>query len=541
MAGKPVPAKPVSPQTTPAAPPSTAGKSNEPVFTLEAPLNRNSPSTAAVNSMADVSTGKKPGAERESRSRRRSNSRSTATTERLVSLDAFRGFIMMMLAAGGFGILAFSKIDKASPVWEVHNWDKWQAIAVHFDHPKWLSVFNKYSVSFWDLIQPSFMFMVGAAMPFSNQRRESNGQGLFERTLHAILRSVALVLLGVFLSSMGHEKTLWIFPNVLCQIGLGYFFAWVMHHWRAQYQLAALFVILAGYWGWFYMNPPAANYDYAAVSATKENGEILEGKFAAWSKNANAAYKFDSWLLPRLRSLEEPVAEANAENAGAAEAGPATEASATEENAAANAADAKAAEKPAWYRQWFFLNTEPYKPNSGGYTTLNFIPSIGTTLLGILCGQILIRIDLSKWSKLGILLTGAVICFGLGIATHEYVCPIVKRIWTPSWVLFSGGYVIGMLALFYFLFDILPLKLLAFPLVVVGMNSILIYMMGQTISGWMRESVVKVHLAGMIENVFGPKALDPQWYGPITLPSTVFLLYWLFLLWLYRQRIFLKL
>ena len=121
------------------------------------------------------------------------------------------------------------------------------------------------------------------------------------------------------------------------------------------------------------------------------------------------------------------------------------------------------------------------------------------------------------------------------------MCPIVKRIWTPSWVLFSGGYVIGMLALFYFLFDILPLKLLAFPLVVVGMNSILTYMLGQTISGWTRESVVKVHLAGMIENVFGPKALDPLWYGPITLPSTVFLLYWMFLLWLYRQRIFLKL
>jgi heparan-alpha-glucosaminide N-acetyltransferase len=547
VAGKPVPAKPVSPQSPPVSAPSEAAKSESSTIAMGAPLNRNSPSSSTVNAMADVSSGKKIGENRETRSRRRSSTRSSDASERLVSLDAFRGFIMMMLAAGGFGILAFSKIDKSSPVWEVHNWDKWHAIGDHFDHPKWLSVIDRYSVSFWDLIQPSFMFMVGAAMPFSSQRRESSGQGLFGRTLHAILRSVALVLLGVFLSSLGHEKTLWIFPNVLCQIGLGYFFAWVMHHWRAQYQLAALFLILAGYWGWFYMNPPAANYDYAAVSATPENGEIFEGKFAAWSKNANAAYKFDSWLLPRLRSLEEPAAEADEQNAEASEADPATpstETPAAAENTDANAAavdEAKVAEKPAWYRQWFFLNTEPYKPNSGGYTTLNFIPSIGTTLLGILCGQILIRIDLSKWSKLGMLLTASAICFGLGIAAHEYVCPIVKRIWTPSWVLFSGGYVIGMLALFYLLFDVLPLKLLAFPLVVVGMNSILIYMMGQTISGWMRESIVKVHLAGMIENVFGPKALDPQWYGPITLPSTVFLLYWLFLLWLYRQRIFLKL
>ena len=546
MAGKPVPAKPISPQSPPVSVPSEAAKSDGSTIAMGAPLNRNSPSSSAVNSMADVSSGKKPGDNRATRSRKRTGTRTSDAGERLVSLDAFRGFIMMMLAAGGFGILAFSKIDKSSPVWEVHNWDKWHAIGDHFDHPRWLSVIDRYSVSFWDLIQPSFMFMVGAAMPFSSQRRESSGQGLFGRTLHAIMRSVALVLLGVFLSSLGHEKTLWIFPNVLCQIGLGYFFAWVMHHWRPLYQVIALCVILGGYWGWFYMNPPAANYDYAAVSATQENGEIFEGKFAAWSKNANAAYKFDSWLLPRLRSVLEPVpaAEAETQNEAAAKeeaAAAANETPGTDEKPTATEEEAKTVEKPAWFRQWFLQNTEPYKPNTGGYTTLNFIPSIGTTLLGILCGQVLLRIDLSKWSKLGILITGAAICFGLGIASHEYVCPIVKRIWTPSWVLFSGGYVIGLLALFYFLFDILPLKLLAFPLVVVGMNSILIYMLGQTISGWTRESVVKVHLTGMIENVFGPKALDPLWYGPITLPSTVFLLYWLFLLWLYRQRIFLKL
>ena len=130
---------------------------------MGAPLNRNSPSSSTVNSMADVSSGKKSGdkreARREVRSRRRSDSRSSDLNDRLVSLDAFRGFIMMMLAAGGFGILAFSKIDKASPVWEIHSWDKWQAIGVHFDHPRWLSMLDNFSVSFWDLIQPSFMFM----------------------------------------------------------------------------------------------------------------------------------------------------------------------------------------------------------------------------------------------------------------------------------------------------------------------------------------------------------------------------------------------
>lgn len=73
-------------------------------------------------------------------------------------------------------------------------------------------------------------------------------------------------------------------------------------------------------------------------------------------------------------------------------------------------------------------------------------------------------------------------------------------------MLFSGGYVIAMLAVFYFLFDILPLRILAFPLVVVGTNSILIYMLGQTVTGWVREQVVRVHFSGFIEHVFGPKA-----------------------------------
>jgi predicted acyltransferase len=530
---------------------------------------------------------------------------------------------MTMLAASGFGLLAFSRIDESSPVWQNHDRTFWQSIGFHFDHPAWRSSFDIFKVSFWDLIQPAFMFMVGAAMPFSSRRRQSLGEGRFRRTVHALLRSVALVLLGVFLYSMGHERTNWIFPNVLCQIGLGYFFVWMIHHLRFSMQLAAIAIILVSYWGWFVITPPPNDYDYAAVGASKEKGEVFEGRFAPWSKNANAAFFFDGWLLPRLRStpavdelpktasvpsvqwqtvslrqestespksepenetpadaktdsdkgddeakssdqpanaspeadLKSPPAETTnpapespSKNAGPGEpnAGeaPASETDAGETPDTANSEPVPAAaifNVPDWFRQWFLSNTEPYTFNGGGYTTLNFIPSMATTLLGVLCGQLLMNPDRSRWSKLGLLIFSAVVCLGLGIAADQTICPVVKRIWTPSWVLFSGGYVIGMLAVFYFLFDIVPLKWIAFPLVVVGMNSILIYMLGQTISGWMRDNVVKVHLTGMIDNVFGPRALDPQWYGPITLPTTVFALYWLFLLWLYRQRIFLRL
>ena len=69
--------------------------------------------------------------------------------------------------------------------------------------------------------------------------------------LHALWRAVALTLLGVFLYSLGSQRTNWVFPNVLAQIGLGYFFAYLLLPLRSWVQILALAVILGGYWGLF--------------------------------------------------------------------------------------------------------------------------------------------------------------------------------------------------------------------------------------------------------------------------------------------------
>ncbi len=464
--------------------------------------------------------------------------RTPSLTTRLVSLDAFRGFIMMMLAANGFGILAFSKIEESAAVWQTHDRAFWTALATHFDHPIWVSIMGRAGVSFWDLIQPAFMFMVGVSMPYSDASRRARGDSLLSRAGHAFVRSLVLVLMGVFLYSLGHDRTNWIFPNVLAQIGLGYFLAWWLLQAKGQIQAAALAMILVGYWGLFYFNPPPQNYDFSAVYADIDKGEVFEGKYAAWSKNGNAAYFFDEWLLPKLRTDAAPDLIEPEEAATPVDTATPLDEANTE--GADETADEAAPPRQGMLWQWFFSTTEPYQPNRGGYTTLNFIPSIATTLLGILCGQLLISLTLSPWKKLAILIGAAAVCLMLGVLSHQTVCPIVKRIWTPSWVLFSGGYVIAMLAIFYLLFDLLPLRMLAFPLVVVGMNSILIYMMGQTIRGWTTRNVVRTHLTGFLESIGGPKLLDPLWYGPLTENTATFLIFWLFLFWLYRQRIFLK-
>lgn len=519
--------KPAAPPSTPSSTPALRPPSSDPI----------APPASVSRSEIPRPTGPVPSVPRLRAGRpslptgpRRAVSQPGAAPGRLTSLDAFRGFIMMMLAAGGFGIPQFSGLPEDAPVWAVADWAVWQQLGFHFDHPAWISVFDGWRVAFWDLIQPAFMLMVGVAMPFSYARRHSQGHGWFAMSVHAMSRAVVLVLLGVFLSSLGKPSTNWVFPNVLCQIGLGYFFAWLLLNRPLAVQVTALVLILGGYWAWFRFSPPAADYDYKAVSADVEKGEVFAGAWAGWSKNANAAYRVDDWLLRQLRSSEVPVAaESPAPAAGA------------DEVAEASAGDVGSDEFSGLsWRKAFFSNPEPYVPNGGGYTTLNFVPSIATTLLGILCGQWLLSSTLSGWEKLLRLLLLGGICLGLGLLAHATICPAVKRIWTPSWALVSGGYVIGMLAVFYILFDLLPLRLLAFPLVVVGSNSILIYLLGQTLNGWVREQLIRVHLSGFIEQVFGPRAFDDQWYGLLVMPTTVFAIYWLLLLWLYRQKLFIR-
>lgn len=439
---------------------------------------------------------------------------------RLVSLDAYRGFIMVMLAASGFGIARFAALPPDAPVWQDQDRDAWQAVAFHFNHPPWESRVGLMGVSFWDLIQPAFMFMVGVAMPFSYAKRKALGHSAVRRFAHACWRAAVLVLLGVFLYSMNDERTDWIFTNVLAQIGLGYVFAYVLLGRKEWVQWTAFAAILVGTWYLFWQYQPADAGGERDVQASVESGDVYEGKFAPWSKNANVAHAADVVFLNLLRNppddeLHDAGARYDSEDW-----------------------------VPFPIRQWFFDNSQAFRFNSGGYQTLNFLPSIATTLLGILSAQFLIRRRRSwrdqHWQTVGILIGWGAACMIAALAADEYVCPIIKRIWTPSWVLFSGAYVIWMLALFYALFDILPLRKLAFPLVVVGMNSIAAYLMGQLIRGWTVDNVVHTHLGGLLTTLIGEDALADDMYGRLIDPTIAFLVFWLILLWMYRQRYFVR-
>src|SRR5204862_5239925 len=126
-------------------------------------------------------------------------------TARLLSLDAYRGFIMLLLVSNGFGL---SVLDH-HPGW---GW-----LARQVDHAAWGGC------TFWDLIQPAFTFMVGVAMPFALARRMAQGASTLSLFKHVLWRAFLLIVLSNIYSNWGSRSGLKLqLINVLSQIAFGY-------------------------------------------------------------------------------------------------------------------------------------------------------------------------------------------------------------------------------------------------------------------------------------------------------------------------------
>src|SRR3982751_6678933 len=144
-------------------------------------------------------------------------------TTRIASIDAFRGFVMFLMLA------------EALRLWTLHNAFPesrfWAIVAYNTTHVPWQGC------SLHDLIQPAFSFLVGAAMPFSIASRSGKGQTFGRMLLHAVWRSVALMLLGIFLRSLERPTTYWTFEDTLTQIGMGYTFLFLLAFTRVRTQV----------------------------------------------------------------------------------------------------------------------------------------------------------------------------------------------------------------------------------------------------------------------------------------------------------------
>jgi predicted acyltransferase len=375
--------------------------------------------------------------------------------------------LLMMGSLIGLAKVA-SAVQPPSAFWNFLGW--------HQSHVEWVGC------SLHDLIQPSFSFIVGVALPFSIATRLARGQSRAQLSMHAFGRALILIALGVFLRSVGKPQTVFTFEDTLSQIGLGYGFLFLLGFRPVHDQWTAFALLLLACWAAFAMQPlPPPEFDYARVNVSADwlAKYGFTGFAAHWQKNSNLAWAFDNWFLN------------------------------------------------------LFPRKEPWICNPGGYATLSFIPTLATMILGLVTGETL-RMARTPAQKLRWLTVVGAIALASGWLLGALgVCPIVKRIWTPSWVLFSGGWCLLLLAAFYFLVEMRGWKAWTFPLVVIGMNSIAAYCMDHLCASFIKEAL-RTHFGKETFLAFGKP------YETLLLGGAALLVIWLILFWMYRRKIFLR-
>lgn len=348
----------------------------------------------------------------------------------------------------------------------------WQFIGFHSSHVPWVGC------SLNDLIHPSFCFLTGASLVFSVTGRKAKGESVLRMTLHALWRSLVLIALGIFLRSLHRPVTHWTFDETLTQTGLGYMVVFALAFAGSRVRWATFAVLLTGIWLFYASHsiiPPHAHPQAFNIPAGWKHD--FDGFFAHWNHNRNAGWALDCWLLNE------------------------------------------------------FPRQRPYGGFAGGYACINFIPTIGTMILGLFAGTWLQRMPAGATRRF--LIMGS-LCAGIGLALHlGGICPIVKRLWTPAWVFLSGGMCFLILAGIYQLVDVRKHRRWAFPFLVVGTNSLAMYLMRHTLDGFLSENLQR-HLGTRVFDVFGTE-LRPAMVGAASLT-----ILWLVLLGLYRRKVFLR-
>jgi predicted acyltransferase len=312
--------------------------------------------------------------------------------------------------------------------------------------------------------------------------RLSKGQTYSALLKHTIIRSVILICLGIFLRSIHAKQTNFTFEDTLTQIGLGYTFLFILFFYSQRVWLSALAVILVGYWLAFAFYPlPTAAFNYTTAGVTPGWEHNLNGFAAHWNKNTNIAFAFDRWFLN------------------------------------------------------LFPGEKPFLNNNGGYSTLSFIPTLGTMILGLFAGKALKDKSIKQREKIKFFILTGVSLIAFALLLHlAGINPIVKKIWTPAWTIFSGGICFLLLALFYGVIDVAHKKTWSFVLMVIGVNSIAAYVIAD---GGLRQFITNslyIHFGQNFDKLFGSV------YTTLVAGGLTLLIEWLILYWMYKKKIFIK-
>lgn len=315
-------------------------------------------------------------------------------TNRLISLDAYRGLTMFLLVAESAYV--YHSLDTLVP----ENSFAYSLVEQFHHHP-WNGL------RFWDLIQPFFMFIVGVAMPFSLRGRMAKGASWNDAFKHILIRCFLLFAFGTGLHCVYSGKMVWELWNVLTQLSFTILVTFLLMRTSIRNQLLASLFLLA-----------LTEIMYRAYDPG-----------APFVKDLNFGSFMDMILMGKI-------------NPG------------------------------------------------GGWVTINFIPTAAHTIWGAICGSLLISGQENPAKVIKTFLVAGLIGLIVGYSLDwTGITPIVKRISTSSFVFASGGWCLLTLAFFYWWVDLKGHQKWARLFIIVGMNSIFIYIFSNILSGWLRDFV----------------------------------------------------
>lgn len=361
------------------------------------------------------------------------------TSKRLLSLDALRGFDMLIIMGVAALIEAFCQAIPGGTE---------TALFRNMQHAWWDGF------TFMDTIFPLFLFIAGISFPFSYASQVSRGRSKWQIYRKILLRGVILVVLGILLNGLlkFDFEHLRIY-SVLGRIGIAWMVAAILYvscsrRWRVVITVA----ILLGYWALLALVPAP---DSTAGPLTQD-GNIVG-------------------YVDRVLGLG-----------------------------------------------------VLYRGNFDPEGVLSHIPAVATAMLGMFTGEFIRSEKFNGGRKVAYMLAAAAVCLGLGLLWNIWF-PVNKNLWSSSFVLVCAAYSLAMFSLFYWFIDVKGHKKWTIIFTVAGMNAITIYVACHIIDFWGIGSWFVGGLAGLMG----------AWGGVLTAAAHLAVV-WLFLYFLYKQKIFLK-
>jgi predicted acyltransferase len=304
--------------------------------------------------------------------------------ERVVSVDALRGFDMFWILGGDW---AFQGLDNV-----FHNKIS-GFIKEQFWHSEWTGF------RFYDIIMPLFIFLVGVSMVYSYRKRLSNATSDKPLWIHTLKRVAILWILGMMVQGnlLAFDlNQLQLYSNTLQAIASGYLIATIfILYLPVLYQIVATIGLLVVYW--------------LIVALVPIDGSTVN----AFAMYGNVPEYIDKLIMGRFDNKENYT--------------------------------------------WIL-------------SSLNFG---ATTMLGVFSGYIMQSRDEKVKKFWNFVLLGTVL-FVLSMVLDIWH-PIIKRIWTSSFVLFAGGICVLMLAVFYLVIDVLNVRKGTRWMIIIGSNAIFAY------------------------------------------------------------------